>query len=75
MNSKSILEFIYGKYDGEGQLIVASVNGDKYLGDLEDFEEINVIRLVNEDNQVMTIEDYQENLTAINEVKSYLGLR
>lgn len=75
MNSKSILEFIFGKYDGEGQLIVASVNGDKYLRDLEDFEEINVIRLINEDNQVMTIEGYQENLISINEVKSYLGLR
>lgn len=74
MNSKNILEFIFGKYDGEGQLIVASVNGDKYLKELEDFEEIHIVKLINEDNQVMTTQEYESNITAINEVKSYLGL-
>lgn len=74
MNSQNILKFIFDKYDGEEQLIVASVNGDKYINVVDSHDEINIIKLDNDDNQVMTKQGYQENLEAINEVKSYLGL-
>ncbi len=74
MNSRKIIEFIFNKYDGDEQLIVASVNGDKFIDDVEDENEIHIIRLENDDNQVMTEYGYQENLNDINWVKSYLGI-
>ena len=74
MNSKNIIDYIFGKYDGEDQLIVASVNGDRYIGEDANRNAINIIKLQNEDNQVMTKEGYTENIEDINQVKSYFGL-
>lgn len=75
MNSRNIINFIFSKYDEEEQLIVASVNGDKFVDKTEKYNNIHIIKLENDDNQVMTTQGYQENMDEINEVKFYLGLK
>jgi len=74
MNSKIILEFIFENYNSNYQLIVSSVNADKYLDLNDKYNNVNVVLIDGEDNQVMTKEDYDTNELEINNIKSYFGL-
>lgn len=74
MNSKIILEFIFENYNSNYQLIVSSVNADKYVDLKNQYNDVHVVIIDGEDNQVMTKEEYDLNRDEINDVKSYFGL-
>ena len=74
MNSQIILEFIFENYNSNYQLIVSSVNADKYIDLNNKYKDVRVITIDGEDNQVMSKQDYKINENEINNIKSYFGL-
>ena len=74
INSALILEYILSRDVGDYQLIVASVDAEKYINTEKLVEDINIIRLLGKENHLLTPEDYKKNLKEIENECSYFGI-
>lgn len=76
VNSKLIMEYIFSRNVGDYQLIVASVDAEKYIKDemlLSD--DITITKISGEKNHLLNNNEYNENLAIIDRDLSYFGLK
>jgi|AKZA01.1.fsa_nt_gi hypothetical protein len=70
-SSQDIINTIFSKTKSNAQVIVATIDGEKYIEEIE--EEINVIKLTNEKGKLLSDESYKSYIDEINKISGYLN--
>lgn len=72
INSGLILDYIFSRNVGDYQLIVASVDGEKYVNkEIIEDNNVQIIKLCGEKNKLLNKEEYELNKKEIENLRSY----
>lgn len=75
INSSLILEYIFNRHVGDYQLIVASVDAEKFINEeILTNNDLKIVRILGEQNHLLTKEEYNQNIKKIEKGLSYFGL-